>query len=86
MELGIGHLEKEETDYSLYGTKIYDYEKKSIGLLIKLWDNGFWDNEGLKYYKFATCVDIEGKKYNTPMVNITPYDELSDEDLKELGL
>ena len=70
----------------LYGTKVYDHEKKSIGLIIYTWDNTFCSSEGPVDVPFATCVDIKGNKYNTKLDNIQPFEELDDEDLKELGL
>ncbi len=58
-----------EKDFTMYGTKIYDYDKKSIGLLINTWTNKFADGA----VQFATCVDKNGKLYNVAMDNITPY-------------
>ena len=62
-------------DNLLYGTKIYNHEKKSLGLLIYTWDNTFWNSDGPVDVPFATCVDENGKKYNTAMDNITPVEE-----------
>jgi len=59
----------------LYGTKIYNQETKSIGLLIYTWDNTFWSSNGPVNVPFATCVDENGKKYNTAIDNITPIEE-----------
>lgn len=41
----------------LYGTKVYNEETKSIGLLIYTWDNTFWSSEGPVDVPFATCVE-----------------------------
>lgn len=86
ISLTSGHKIKKEDEYSLYGTMIYNYQKQSIGILIKTWDNAFWSEEGLKYYPFATCVDREGKRYNASIDDITPLDELDEKELKKLGL
>jgi hypothetical protein len=59
-----------EKDFAMYGTKIYDYDKKSIGLLINTWTNKFADGD----VDFVTCVDKKGKLYNTAMDNITPIE------------
>lgn len=59
----------------LYGTKIYNNETKSIGLVICTWDNTFWSSNGPLDVPYATCVDENGKKYNTAMDNITPVEE-----------
>jgi hypothetical protein len=62
-------------DNTMYGTKIYNYQTKEIGLLIYTWTNEFADGD----VPFATCVDSKGKRYNTPMDNITPYDDSTQE-------
>ena len=51
----------------MYGTKIYNHKKQEIGLLISTWVNVYADGK----VDFATCVDPQGKKYNTEMDNIT---------------
>jgi len=58
---------------ALFGTKIYNHETKEIGLLIYTWTNVFADGK----VPFATCVDSNGKKYNTAMDNIVPLEDLS---------
>ena len=60
-----------EKDYTMYGTKIYNHKKQEIGLLISTWVNVYADCK----VDFATCVDPQGKKYNTEMDNITPVEE-----------
>ena len=57
-------------DYTMYGTKIYNHKKQEIGLLISTWVNVYADCK----VDFATCVDPQGKKYNTEMDNITPVE------------
>lgn len=64
-----------EKDFTMYGTKIYNYDKKSIGLLICTWNNTFSSSKGPVNVPFATCVDKNGKKYNTEMDNITPIED-----------
>lgn len=60
-----------EKDYSMYGTKIYDHKKQEVGLLISTWVNTYADGK----VDFATCVDSNGKKYNTEMDNIAAVEE-----------
>jgi len=60
-----------DKDYTMYGTKIYDHKKQEIGLLISTWVNVYADAK----VDFAICVDSKGKKYNTPMDNISPVEE-----------
>jgi hypothetical protein len=62
---------KRRQDYTMYGTKIFNQETKQIGLLICTWVNVFADGK----VDFATCVDSKGKKYNTPMDNISPVED-----------
>lgn len=74
-------------DRYLFGTKVYDYNKKSISLIIKNWDNTFWENGGKTVdIKYATCVDTDGNRYNTKFENLSPYEEFTDEELKELKI
>jgi len=71
----------------LYGTKVYDFNKKSIGLIIKTWDNTFCENGGKTIdIRFATCVDINGKRYNTELDNLTPLENLTIEQQQNLGI
>lgn len=86
MNLTDGHKEKRANDETLFGTMVYDYNKNSVGILIKTWDNGFWNENGFEYYTFATCVDKKGKKYETPMSDITPIETMDEEELQRLGL
>lgn len=60
-----------EKDYTRYGTKIFNYKKQEVGLLISTWVNVYADDK----VDFATCVDSKGNKYNTTMDNITPVEE-----------
>jgi hypothetical protein len=55
----------------MFGTKIYNNETKEYGILIYTWDNTFADGD----IHYATCVDTNGKIYNTPLDNITPVEE-----------
>ena len=58
-------------DRTLYGTKIYNYKTKEVGLLIYTWTNEFADGD----VEFATCVDLNGKKYNAKFENIIPCED-----------
>lgn len=59
-----------EKDRTLFGTKIYNNETKEQGIVIYTWTNQFADGD----VEFATCVDINGKKYNTVLDNLTPIE------------
>ena len=86
MNLIDGHKIKQENDDTLFGTMVYDYDKKAVAIVIKTWDNGFHSEEGFLYYTFATCVDKKGKRYETPFSNISAIENMEPEELKELGL
>ena len=58
-------------DNTLFGTKILNSTTNEIGLIIYTWTNVYADGE----VPFATCVDSNGKRYNTPMDNITPIED-----------
>ena len=58
-------------DYTLYGTKILNLKTQEIGLLICIWKNRFADSE----IDFATCVDMQGKRYNTELDNIKGFED-----------
>ena len=76
-----------EKSRALYGTKVYNYHTKEIGLIICTWNNTFATNGGGKeVVAFATCVDYYGKQYNTPLDNIQPIEDMDDDELEELGL
>jgi len=53
-----------------FGTKVFDDKKQQVAILIKTWINKFADGD----VDFATIVGINGKKYNTPLDNITPME------------
>lgn len=53
-----------EKNRLLFGTKVFNHDTKEQGLIIYTWKNSYAD---LPEVDFATCVDINGKKYNTPM-------------------
>lgn len=53
-----------------FGTKVYDYKKNEIAILIKTWVNKFADGD----VDYATLVDANGKKYATPLDNVSPIE------------
>ena len=74
-------------DTTLFGTKIYNHETKEIGLIICTWNNAFYTNDNkMERIPYATCIDINGRKYNTTMDSIQPIEDLDDEEREELGL
>ena len=60
-----------EKDYLLYGTKVLNLKTQEIGLLICIWENRFADSE----IDFATCVDMQGKRYNIELDNIKGFED-----------
>ena len=60
-----------EKDLTLYGTKILNLKTQEIGLLICTWVNKFADGD----VDFATCVDKNGKRYNTKLDNIRGFED-----------
>ena len=60
-----------EKDRTMFGTKILNHETKEVGLLIYTWTNKFADGNIL----YATCVDMNGKKYNIEMDAISPLED-----------
>ena len=63
-----------EKDYQLYGTKILNLKTQEIGLLICIWENKFAD----KTVDYATCVDMQGKRYNIKLDEILPLEKTDD--------
>ena len=87
-----GHKVKEDKtmtlkkDRMLFGTKIYNYKTKELGLILYTWENRFCDNDGYVDIPYATCVDKNGKRYNIEMDEIRPVEDFDDDELQELGL
>ena len=57
--------------YFAYGTKIKNWKTNEIGLSIRTWTNEFADCS----IDYATCVDINGKRYNIELDNISPIED-----------
>ena len=66
-----------------YGTKVYDHKKKSIGILIRTYNLGYVDAPDAMA---AKVVDIQGKLYAVNLDNLTPVNDLTDEQIKELNI
>jgi len=66
-----------------YGTKVYDYNKQSIGILICTYNLGYVDapNE-----MGAKVIDTKGKSYPANLNDLTPINDLTDEQIKELNI
>lgn len=58
-------------DRTMFGTKVYNNETKECGIVIYTWTNTFADGD----VEFATCIDSNGKKYNTALDKLTPVEE-----------
>lgn len=76
-----------EKDRTLFGLKVFNHNTKELGLILYTWINVYFviggDREEIV---FATCVDPNGKKYNTELSNIEPVEDMDDEDLIKYGL
>lgn len=66
-----------------YGTKIYDYKKKNIGILICTYNLGYVDAPDATG---AKVVDTKGRLYATNLDSITPVKELEDKEVKSLNI
>ncbi len=60
-----------EKDRMMFGTKILNHKTKEVGLLVYTWTNKFADGN----ISYATCVDMNGKKYNIEMDAISPVED-----------
>ena len=60
-----------EKDRTMFGTRILNHKTKEVGLLIYTWTNKFADGNIL----YATCVDMNGKKYHIEMDAISPLED-----------
>ena len=65
-----------DKDSTMFGVKVFNTKTNQKGVLIYTWKNRFATNGG-KYIDipYACCVDINGKKYDTEMDNITPLED-----------
>lgn len=66
-----------------YGTKVYDYKKESIGILICTYNLGYVDAPDATG---AKVVDTKGKLYATNLDNLTTINEMEDEEIKRLNI
>jgi len=75
-----------------YGTKVYNYKKKSIGILIKTYNLGYVDAPDATG---AKVIDTNGRSYPTNLDNLRPiediktarlYGEISEQDFKALNI
>lgn len=60
-----------EKDYTMFGTKVFNKNKKGIGLLLYTWKNVYADG----IFDFATCVDKNGKRYIAKLDDLKPIEE-----------
>lgn len=75
-----------------YGTKVYDYNKQSIGILINTYNLGYVD---AKDATGAKVIDTKGKMYATNLDSLKPlseikqarlYKEISENEFKALNI
>lgn len=60
-----------EKDYTMFGTKVLNLKTQEVGLLLYTWVNKYADKD----VDFATCVDKNGKRYNTELDNLKGFEE-----------
>jgi len=77
---------------TLFGTKVYDNQKKNIGILIKTYNLGYVDTPDATG---AKVISLEGKIYATNFDNLKPiediktarlYGEISEQEFKNLNI
>lgn len=56
---------------SIIRNKDFKLKTQEIGLLICIWENRFADRE----IDYATCVDMQGKRYNIEHDNIRGFED-----------
>ena len=66
-----------------YGTKVYDYKKKSIGVLIATYNLGYVDAPDATG---AKVVDTNGRLYSTNLDNLSPIKEMEDDEIEKLNI
>lgn len=66
-----------------YGTKVYDYKKQSIGILICTYNLCYVDAPEAMG---AKVVDTKGKLYPTNLDNLTPIDNLTEEEIQKFNI
>ena len=60
-----------EKDFTMFGTKVLNLKTQEVGLLLYTWVNKYADKD----VDFATCVDKNGKRYNTELDNLKGFEE-----------
>lgn len=60
-----------EKDFTMFGTKVLNLKTQEVGLLLYTWVNKYADKD----IDFATCVDKNGKRYNTELDNLKSFEE-----------
>lgn len=78
-----GITKKYEFDYDqeLFGTKVFNYITNSIDILLAT-----YNHPNRIYKEHALCISPDRKQYHIGTDFITPINELSDEDIEQLGI
>lgn len=78
-----GITKKYEFDYDqeLFGTKVFNYITNSIDILLAT-----YNHPNRIYKEHALCISPDRKQYHIGVDFITPINELSDEDIEQLGI
>ena len=58
-------------DFTMFGTKVLNLKTQEVGLLLYTWVNKYADKD----VDYATCVDKNGKRYNTELDNLKGFEE-----------
>ena len=65
-----------DKDHTMFGVRVYNTKTKQQGVLIYTWKNRFSTNGGGYIdIPYACCVDMNGKKYDTEIDNLTPLED-----------
>lgn len=59
-----------EKDRTMFGTMVFNHKTQMQGILLYTWTNVYADAK----IPFATCVDINGNKYEIALDNLTPIE------------
>ena len=65
----------QDKDRTLFGTKVKNNLTDELGVILYTWTNSFWACGGTVKIPYATCIDMDGHKYNIAMDDITQIEE-----------
>lgn len=66
-----------------FGTKVYDTNKKQIGILIRTYNLGYVDAPDATG---AQVISPKGERYGQNLDNLIPISEMTDEEISEYNI